>query len=410
MQRRILVLGGGFAGLAAAERLSRTLRRHGAGWTIRLMDRRARAVFSPLLPDLVGGRVRERALAHPLAEHCRRLGVEYRRTTVRGVDPGGCRVHTEEGTVRGDALVLALGCETNYFGDTEARVRVPGLKDLRDGRDVRARTLALLRAETSARRALIVVGGGYTGFELAGQLAVLATRTLGCGYADLGRRCPIVLVERSAEVLRACAPEIRGWALDLIGGLGVDVRTRTWVESWGVGAAVRLSDGTVFDEAAAVWCAGVAPGPAVAGWDGERTAGGRLAVDRYLRLSGAERVFAAGDVAGAFLPGGRAPLRMSVPFAIAGGRCAAENAVRSLTDRDLLAFAPSDPGYVVPLAPGRAAGEVLGRPVCGRLPGVLHYFMCALRSWDGRMRQALIRDLMRTIPRRATANGGEGSP
>jgi NADH dehydrogenase len=399
MKANILVLGGGFAGLAAVRELAGRARRPGADLHVRLVDRRSHAVFSPLLPDLISGRVNERAMTHPLAEHCRAMGVEFTQAEARAVDPVGRRVDTDEGTFGADAIIMCMGCETNYFGNADLAMRAPGLKDVGEGRAIRERALAVVTDGSPERPALLVVGGGYTGFEVASQLAVLASRALQCSYDDLAEVCQIVIVEKLEDVLRGCSAEIRAWSLELIRSFGVQVRTGVSLESYGDDGAARLSDGTEFGRALAVWCAGVTPGATVAELDTPRVPGNRLAVDEYLRLPGSDRVFAAGDVAGAMPGGAERPIRLSVQFSLVGGRCAARNAVRSLEGKPLRPFTPRDLGYVVPLAPGKAAGEVLGMSVHGRLPNLLHYLMSGFRSWSWTMRRALISDLWRARSR-----------
>lgn len=402
----VLILGGGFAGLAAMDELARQAGRQGAGLRVRLIDRRSHAVFSPMLPDLITARLGERAMTYPIAERSCKLGVEFIQADVRAVDAGSRRVATDRGEFGADALVLCLGCETNYFGNSELAELAPGLKTVQDGRTIRERALSLLQGEGRERPALLVVGGGYTGFEVASQFAVLASTALNVPYGDLPEKCPVVIVERGDEVLRVCSAGIRAWSLELIGGFGVDVRTGVMLESYDGEGRARLSDGTEYGRALVVWCAGVAPGPVAAGLDEARVAGGRLGVDEYLRLPGSEGAFAAGDVAGPIPEGAELPLRLSVQFSLIGGRCAARNAVRSLLGKPLRRFAPHDPGYVVPLAPGKAAGEVLGMSVHGRLPNLLHYLMCGLRSWSWSMRRALIADLWSARKERNRVKGG----
>jgi NADH dehydrogenase FAD-containing subunit len=106
-------------------------------------------------------------------------------------------------------------------------------------------------------------------------------------------------------------------------------------------------------------------------------------------------VFAAGDVAGPVLPGHDGPLRLAVQFSIAGGRCAARNVLRSTTGEPQRPFRAKDLGYVVPLAPGQAAGVVLGLEMVGRAPSLLHYMMCAARSWAWSDRVGILVDLLR---------------
>ncbi|MFW6066277.1 MAG: FAD-dependent oxidoreductase, partial [Planctomycetota bacterium] len=159
------------------------------------------------------------------------------------------------------------------------------------------------------------------------------------------------------------------------------------------GDSVRLTDGRTPANALVVWSAGVAPGEASAALEASN-GGRRLEVDEHLRVAGCQRMFAAGDVAAATRPGESTPLRMGVQFSISGGRLSARNILRAIGGRELLTFNPLDPGYLVPLAPGRAAGVVLGREFRGRFPYLLHYFMGMARSWGRRNRFGLLGDML----------------
>jgi len=400
MAAEILVLGAGFAGLAAAGELARRRR---TGVSIRLVDRRTHSVFSPLLPDIISHRVGWERMLYPLAPHCERLGIEFTQARVERIAPGELRVDTDVGSFPADAIIICLGCETNYFGDCAAQAHAIGLKSTEDGVRIRAGIVDRAHAGGVADGSgahVIVVGGGYTGFEVATHAAHLVRRLAGRPRGGgVGSAAAVTILDRSTEPLQNCPPRVRRWAVDLIRQLGVHLRTGCTVESFGADDVV-LSDGSRLENPLTVWTAGVAPGAACASIETQKTAGGRLAVDAFLRLPGRSTVFAAGDAAGPVAPAGAAPLRMAVQFSLAGGRCAAGNALRVLESRSLRRFRPLDLGYVVPLAPGRGAGVVLGREVVGPLPGILHYAMCAVRSWSWPHRLGVLRDLLRKGSRR----------
>lgn len=387
MAASVTILGGGFAGLAAAGELA------GRGdVSVRLIDCRADSVFSPLLPDIVSARLRANRLAFPLADYCRRMSVEFIRSHVRSIDPSAGRVRTNAGACEADFLLNALGCETNYFGFDDARRHAPGLKSLTEAAAIRRRTVELLRRSDYEPANLVVVGGGYTGFETASHLAYLASRVSGLEFRELGRAASVTVLEKADEVLRNVSPQTRRWSRRMLRGLGASVHTGTTVESFD-GDSVRLTDGRTLANALVVWSAGVAPGE-VSGALPASHGGRRLEVDEHLRVAGCERMFAAGDVAAATRPGENAPLRMGVQFSLAAGRLAARNILRAAAGRELLTFYPLDPGYLVPLAPGRAAGVVMGREFRGRFPYLLHYFMGTARSWGWRNRFGLLGDML----------------
>lgn len=392
MPHSVLILGGGFAGLAAAAELAR---RGPGDLSVRLIDRRRNSAFAPVLPDLISGRIRPQHMAEPLEPFCRRLGVEFVHTAVRRILPAEGKVEADAGEFEADCLLLCLGCENNYHGNGEAEEHALGLKTVAEGMAIRRRVSELVSDDADERPHVVVVGGGYTGFEVASHVAFLLHRELGVPYADLPGACPVLVVEQADEVLRNCSPYVQRWAVRLLERFGVEVRTGVSAEQIQEDM-VRLSDGTDMPRAMTAWAAGVTPGPAAAELDAPKVRGGRLEVDQYLRLTAMSNVFAAGDVAGPVMPGEEAPLRMSIQFSLAGGRHAARNVLRSMAGRPLEPFRPFDPGYIVPLAPGQAAGIILGTEMVGRVPSLLHYFMCVVRSWSWRNRWGMARDLMRS--------------
>jgi NADH dehydrogenase len=392
-----LVLGGGFAGIAAVS----TLRRAGAGrreFTVELVDRERHSVFSPLLPDLISRKVRPEHIAYPLEPFCRRLGVPFHNATVLSIEPELRQVETDRGVFTADVIIVCLGCETNYFGDNNIRRHAPGLKTIPEVMSIETNASRIagtiqLPLSAAAGSEVLVVGGGYTGFEVAAHFVERVRRATGLSGSELTERLPVVILEKSDAVLRGCSPAVRRWAQTMMERMGVRIRTGITVQEIGDGGAVQLTDGSVCRDASVIWTAGVAPGPAIEAMGPATVGGGRLAVDPFLRLEGTERILAAGDVAGPIMADHAGPLRMGVQFSLSGGRCAATNVVRMIRGKRLREFRPFDPGYVVPLGPEAGAGRVLGMEVHGRLPSMLHYVMCIMRSWSWRDRRGLVRDL-----------------
>jgi NADH:ubiquinone reductase (H+-translocating) len=237
------------------------------------------------------------------------------------------------------------------------------------------------------------VGGGYTGFEAASHIAHYTHCRTGLPFARLREAVEIVIMEKAPVVLGNTRPEIQQWAVRLIESYGVEVRTGVSAASFEEGGAVRMSDGSLLQDAMVVWTAGVAPGPAVASLGAPRLRDGRLEVDPDLRVKGMENVFAAGDAAGALPPKHQRPLRLAWHFSEAGGKTAAENLLRALRHEPLQVYNPRDPGYVIPLAPGHAVGIVLGVDLHGRLPFFFHYLLSVANSQGWGNKQGVLRDL-----------------
>ncbi len=389
MPADVLVLGGGFAGLAAVNTFTRRGR---DAVRVRLVDRCRDSVFSPLLPDLVSGRISPASAAYPLAPHCRRRGAEFVHADVRSFDPGACAVETDAGTMTADYVICCIGCETNYFGNEQAMRHAPGLKTLAETEAIR-RTVASAAGRDGGPSSVLVVGGGYTGFETASHVAQLLHHRLHLPFARLRERVDVRILELADTCLRNLSPPARKWGMRVISDFGVSVEMQNTVREFHDAGTVALDDGRTVRDALVIWTPGVTPGPATDGLDKPRSAGGRLAVQGDLRLPGCERCFAAGDVAGPVDRRTGRPLRMGVQFSLSGGAHAADGVLRCIAGRQPEAFEPFDPGYVLPLAPGKGAGRILGVEMRGFVPLALHYVMSVLRSRGAANRAGIVRDL-----------------
>ncbi|MFP4104554.1 MAG: NAD(P)/FAD-dependent oxidoreductase [Phycisphaerae bacterium] len=394
MKASVLILGGGFAGLTAVHSLDR-LRRSNLDLEIRMIDRSPHSVFSPLLPDLISSRVRGKSLHADLAGHCYRAGGTFLHADLKQIDPESRTVVTDCGEFSADVLLCCFGCDTNFFGMDQARENSIGLKDVSEGLAIGREAMEKIdrAVQDDLQAQFLVVGGGYTGFEVASHLAHLGSQRTGLDFDELHKRMRIRVVEKADRVLRNIPEELVDWAVGEVEGFGVEIITGQTIDRFGE-SEVTLTDGTIVEDPLICWCAGVTPGPAAEGLQEDQEKKGRLPVDENLRVKGYDRVFAAGDLAAATRPGEDRPLRMSVQFSLMGGRHIAEAAVRTLTGREIRVFNPADPGYVVPLAPGKAAGSVLGRKMKGTTPFLLHYVMSLYRSWSWRQRKRIISDLL----------------
>jgi NADH dehydrogenase len=400
MAAEVLILGGGFAGLSAAITLSKC-RRDESEVRIRLVDRLGHNVFLPLLPDVISGMVRPEHICHDLAGHCGRLGVDFVEAEVRKISLSDRRVQTSRGEFRCDYLVLALGSVTNYYGNDTVREHTFGFKTVREALAIAHEATALVEKAEAAhpmhpeeRARVLIVGGGYTGFEIAGAIAKLIHIRTRHPYPRLRELLRISILEKNDTSLPHSSSRVQEWVLDLVKNYDIDVRTRTTVKTFPAPRTVELSDGSVLEDAMVVWTAGVRPAPVLDELTSARLHDRRLTVDPYLRLPDDPTVFAAGDVAGVIPPGRNSPLYMGVQFSLRGGYYAALNILRSIRKKPLIVFDPVDAGYLVPLAPGQAAGEVLGREVHGRIPCWMHYALCVFRSWNWHNRWSVFRDFV----------------
>jgi NADH dehydrogenase len=306
---RVVIVGGGFGGLYAARALA------GAEVELTLVDRRNYHLFQPLLYQVATGSLSPGEIAAPLRGILRRQrNASVLLAEVVGIDLDARLVHLDEGQdLPYDSLIVAAGAGHAYFGHDEWEPFAPGLKSIEDALDIRRRILTAFeeaeRTEDEARRAalltFVVVGGGPTGVELAGQLVEIARDTLRGNFRRIDPASARVLVYDPADrVLGAFDRRLSAKALRSLTDLGVEVRLGE--------AVVDVQDGLVETRSTAtgetsqvaadtvVWAAGVAASPLgkllgdAVGASVDRP--GRVAVEPDLSLAGHPEVFAIGDM------------------------------------------------------------------------------------------------------------------
>jgi NADH dehydrogenase FAD-containing subunit len=298
----VVVVGGGFGGLATV----RALRR--AACRITLIDRSNHSLFQPLLYQVATAALSPADIALPIRSMLRgQANVAVRLGEVTGIDPATREVVLTQGRVPFDHLVLATGARHSYFGKNQWAAYAPGLKSLNDATAMRGRMLlAFERAEGEAdpleRAALltfVIVGGGPTGVELAGAVAEFARTGLEEEYRTIDPASTLViLVQSAARVLPVFSAAQSARAEEALHALGVEVRTGarvTLVDQEGVAInGERIAARTVF------WAAGVEASPA-ARWLGQKSdAAGRLLVADDLSVPGLPGIYAIGDTAASY--------------------------------------------------------------------------------------------------------------
>jgi NADH dehydrogenase len=368
---RILVIGGGYAGVAAVERLGG--RRPGI--EVLLVDQRPDQESLPLLPDVIGRGFPPEHLRYPLARCAERWGCQVLQETVASVDLGRRLVTTAGRELAYDLLLVSGGAEPNYHGQEAFREHALPLYSAADA--VRLRQAAL----DPQWETFVVAGGGYTGVEAATALWRLFRRQ--------ARPRRIVIAELAPALLANLPERLRDYVTGNLRKLGIELRLGTTVSAV-TAEAVTLRTGEVFPSARLVWSAGVRTVEFVRQIDHRKTPDGRLLVDPELRIR--EDCFVAGDAA-AFMHGGR-PLRMAVQFAVREGQHAAGNMLRAVRGKPLRPFRPVELGYLVPMANNRACGIVLGMPMSGAAPIALHYAMGVYRARGLASRLGLLRSLL----------------
>jgi NADH dehydrogenase len=295
----VVILGGGFAGLAAARGLA------GSGVRITLVDRENHHLFQPLLYQVATAGLSAPDIAYPIRSIFQnRPDVTVFLGEATSVDLAQRRVSGPQGSLTYDYLVLATGGVTSYFGHPEWEPFAPGLKTIGDAQRIRRHVLsAFERAEitpdTSERKklmTLVVVGGGPTGVELAGALAELTRHVLVNDFRHIDPELArIVLLDRAERLLTMYPPDLSENARATLEAMGVEVRLKTGVVNVQQG---RVDTGTEVIEAENIlWAAGVGASPLTATLGVELDRAGRVKVGPDLSVPGHPEVFAIGDLA-----------------------------------------------------------------------------------------------------------------
>jgi NADH dehydrogenase len=357
---QVVILGGGFGGLAAARELGR------APVDVVIVDRKNHHLFQPLLYQVATAGLSPADIASPI----RQIVARQRNTRVLldeavSVDPARRVVHLAGGELQFDYLILATGATHSYFGKGGWERFAPGLKTLEDALEIRRRVLlAFEQAERgsdaqAARRWLtfVVIGGGPTGVEMAGAFAEIARHTLARDFRRIDPRIArVILVEAGPRLLSGYPEDLSIRAQEQLETLGVQVWTGqpvTGVDEDGVTiGADRLAAGTV------VWAAGVAASPIGASLGVPLDRAGRVRVEPELTLPGQASVYVVGDLV--LLEQDGQPVPGVAPAAIQMGHHAARNVLRALRGQPLRSFRYRDKGSLATIGRSRAIA-VIGR-------------------------------------------------
>jgi NADH dehydrogenase len=349
---RVIVVGGGFAGINAAHALTH------ADADVTLVDRNNYHTFQPLLYQVSTGYLPPEEVGAAFRSVFRRqANLTVRVAVVVSVDWMDHRLWLEDGSALDfDYLILAAGAETNFFDIAGMAQYAWPLYTLADA--VRLRTHLLFTLEQVAaigppagRITTVVVGGGPTGVETAGALTSMAHEVVG-PVATLR----VILVEAGPRLLNVFSPRSSERALEDLRRRGVDVRLGQNVEGADAGG-VTLGGGERIESNTVIWAAGVQANGLAHALSLELNRG-RVVVDPHLQVVGHPNVFVAGDLAAVAAPRPGALLPMLAPVAIQAGRHAGEQVAHLVAKEPLTRFRYHDKGMMAVLGRGDAVAEL----------------------------------------------------
>jgi NADH:quinone reductase (non-electrogenic) len=389
-RHRVAVVGGGFGGINAVERLRKL------PVDITLVDRRNFHLFQPLSYQVATGALSPGEVAYPLrALFAKADNVSVLLAEVTGFDLGARRLELEPvdggpepDPVEYDTLIVAAGSSYSYFGHEEWRENAAEVKSLESALKVRSEILSAFEraeladdpGERAAQLTFVIVGGGPTGAEMAGQIGELARDTLPRDFRSFdSRSARVLLVEAGDRLLNAFPPSLSAKAARSLERLGVTpVLDRTVVGIDKGSVTLQAPDGSTEEipTRTVIWAAGVSAS-SLAGMLGEQAGAevdgaGRVAVDDRLTLKGHPEVLVLGDMARVHDAQGKAvDLPGVAPVAIQQGRYAAQLVADRFEGRTAAPFHYHDKGNVATLGRGAAIAD-LGLV---RLGGVLAWFV-----------------------------------
>jgi NADH dehydrogenase len=360
-QKHVVIVGGGFAGLACARKLAKS-----DAVRVTLIDKNNFHQFQPLLYQLatcelgtddVATSLRQALHGHP--------NVDVKMEEVTNANPATRTVDTRQGeSYQGDYLVLAAGSQANFFGTTGAAENAFPLYAVEEAQRLRSRILTVFEdadrnPQLLERGALnfVVVGGGPTGTELAGALADMIRGAMMEECGDLAvKRAQIYLVDHGSSLLGAFSEKAHAYAARVLRRKGVEIRLGISVKAVAPDH-VLLSDGTSIQTRTVVWAGGLMAAPLAANAGVPQGHGGRIEVRPDLTVEGFPGVYALGDFAN--IPGADSKsLPQLASVAQQCGEWAAKNILAEIAGEERTAFQYHDKGIMAMIGRDAAVAEI----------------------------------------------------
>ncbi|GAA3965883.1 NAD(P)/FAD-dependent oxidoreductase [Pedobacter ginsengiterrae] len=296
--KKIVIIGGGFAGINLAKRLSKNSEHE-----ITLVDRNNYHFFPPLLYQVGTAFIEASNISYPFRKMFHGRNIQFFMGNLEHIDPLEKKVVTDNGNLNYDTLVLAMGTETNFFGNQQIKKYALPMKTIDDALELRNHIL--LQLEKSVRTAepgirlthsnIVIAGGGPTGVELAGMLAEMGKNIIRKDYpeADVwpGK---IFLVDGLPTLLAPMSKKSQNEAISVLKNLGVEILLDRLVQNYD-GEKVSLSDGTEISSSTLIWASGVVARSVDGIPETSLGKSRRILVDEFNKVQGLQDVFAIGD-------------------------------------------------------------------------------------------------------------------
>jgi NADH dehydrogenase len=299
MKRKIIVIGGGFAGIEFIKKIDETL------FDVLLIDKINHHQFQPLFYQVATSQLEPASISFPLRNIFKtKKNLQIRLAEVLSIDSANNKIKTTIGEFCYDLLVIAIGCTTNFFGNDELKSHAFTLKTTYDAINIRNHILQtfenIISAEAGEKEGLMnltIVGAGPTGVELAGAFAEIKKNILPKDYPNIDfTHFKINLIEGSKDTLNSMSLLAKRTSKIYLQKMGVNIITETFVKRYD-GNFLELSNGNIIKSKTVIWAAGVI-GNTIKGLpDSVQKVGNRIDVNRTNLVNGTQNIFALGDIA-----------------------------------------------------------------------------------------------------------------
>jgi NADH dehydrogenase len=359
---RIVIIGGGFAGIALAKKL------RNKSIQVVLLDKHNYHNFQPLMYQVATGGLEPDSIAYPIRKVLQESKDFYfRLADVKEIDTENNKVIADIGELKYDYLVLATGSKTNFFGNKEMERNCMAMKTIPQSLNIRSLILenfeqALLTNDIDERHSLmnfVLVGGGPTGVELAGALAEMKKAVLPKDYPDLDvRKMEINLIQSGDRVLNTMSNHASKKAEEFLVKLGVSVWKNVRVTGYD-GRIVTTNSDLSFDSATVIWTAGV-EGALINGFSSESLVerANRVKVNEFNQVVGYDNVFAVGDIASMISEDFPQGHPMMAQPAMQQGRQLSDNIIRLLAKKEMKPFEYKDKGSMATIGRNKAVVDL----------------------------------------------------
>ena len=359
---RIVIVGGGFAGIALAKQL------RNKNVQVVMIDKHNYHTFQPLLYQVATGGLEAGSIAYPIRKVIQEYKDFYfRLTQVVEIDNNKKTIITEIGDLTYDYLVIATGSKTNYFGNKEIERNSMAMKTIPQSLNIRSLILenfeqAVLTTDVAEQNSLInfvLVGGGPTGVELAGALAEMKKAILQKDYPDLDiDRMQINLIQSGDRILNTMSEKSSVHAQKFLESLGVKIWKNVRVTNYD-GKIITTNSDLTFDTATVIWTAGV-QGAAIAGLNADSLIEKveRIRVNAFNQVKGYHNIFAIGDIASMETKNWPQGHPMVAQPALQQGKLLGENIIRLINKKPLKPFEYKDLGSMATIGRNKAVVDL----------------------------------------------------